>query len=659
MSEAVPTSAPADPREEPVTPDDHFELYFDPATVKHLGLQMYSTLPPVIGELISNAWDADATLVTVSIPDVIFDEETTIVVEDNGTGMSDAEVQDLYLIVGRDRRRDHGQLTPIRNRRVMGRKGIGKFSAFGVAKVIEVETVKDGEATRFELIYDDLLRFAEDPENRHKRRPFVFPRLEPTGTLSRGTRVTLRGIQRYRTRRPSVQQFRRAIARRFSVLGDDFRVVVNGDPITLQERDLTRLLDESPDGRKYLWAIDEEIVEGSGWRVTGWIGALPQTAGGAAIDDPGIAILARGKLVQEPFYFEAVAGQQYALAYLVGELHADFVDEKDDTIATSRNSLVWETEANKALLEWGRKRVDKISREWAERRSSDRLSELETDPIYEEFRQRAADIGETRTAKVVDRLIRKVVADNVVGDDVSTRAAVQLCLDFMEFDAFQELAEDLQHVEDLDVARLMELFQEWELLEAKEMLRVTRGRIETIRRLQDLIAGNALEVPTLHRFLAEFPWVLDPRWSLIADERTLSRVLRDRFPDSHLPEDQRRIDFLCVRENTQLVVVEIKRPGHRAGHDDLVQIEQYVHFVRANARQTTDPDLRLHDVVGYLLVGDLVADPLVAEKRASLEETRIFVRRYEDLLALVVRDHGEFLSRYEALQRRERQRTLD
>lgn len=35
-------------------------MEFDPATIKHLGVQMYSTLPLVMFELIANAWDAGA-----------------------------------------------------------------------------------------------------------------------------------------------------------------------------------------------------------------------------------------------------------------------------------------------------------------------------------------------------------------------------------------------------------------------------------------------------------------------------------------------------------------------------------------------------------------------------------------------------------------------
>ena len=61
--------------------------------VKHLGVQMYAGRPvPAIAELISNAWDADATHVEVSLP---FDEawerdndKQIITVSDNGNGMT-------------------------------------------------------------------------------------------------------------------------------------------------------------------------------------------------------------------------------------------------------------------------------------------------------------------------------------------------------------------------------------------------------------------------------------------------------------------------------------------------------------------------------------------------------------------------------------------
>jgi hypothetical protein len=628
-------------------PLSEFELNYDPGTVKHLGLQMYSTLPPVVGELVANAWDADSPRADVRIPVTRFTETSEITFRDWGVGMTDQQVQDHYMQVGRDRRDaarlvgGDGDHTP-GGRVVMGRKGIGKFSPFGIAKEIEVETVREGVTSRFVMDFDELLA---------AKGTATFPNLPGTGKVDKGTLVTLRRLQRYRTRAPNMDVFRRALARRFSVIADDFEVAVNDDPIRVEERDLTRLLDEDAEGRQYVWRYeDEEVQEGTGWTVSGWIGALKGTDRGSDGIDRGIVVMARGKLVQEPWVFDATVGQQFALSYLVGELSAEFVDQDEDTIATSRNTLVWDTEANAAFKEWGAAEVNKIAREWADRRKQDNEKELERSPLYQLFLREAATLENQRSWKVADRLIREVIGSNPLAEDRSKESVIRMCIDYLQFDAFVDLADELSHADIADPPEILRLFREWEVVEAREMMRVTEGRIRTIQRLQELINEDALEVPTLHTFLREFPWVLDPRWNLIADEARFSELLRREFPDADLPQPDRRIDFLCVRENTQLVVVEIKRPGTRASAKQLAQIEEYVHFMRDLVSKSSDPDLRVSDVVGYLLVGDIVDRGTVAQKRQSLEAAKIFVRTYDDLLEMVERSHREFLDRYRELK---------
>ncbi len=70
------------------TKKQDFKIEFDIGTIKHLGLQMYSTLPPVIGELVANAWDADAEHVDITIPKTTFTDDSVIVIEDDGEGNS-------------------------------------------------------------------------------------------------------------------------------------------------------------------------------------------------------------------------------------------------------------------------------------------------------------------------------------------------------------------------------------------------------------------------------------------------------------------------------------------------------------------------------------------------------------------------------------------
>lgn len=628
-------------------PKPDYVMQFDIGTIKHLGLQMYSTLPPVIGELVANAWDANARRVDITIPSGPVTDASEIVVTDNGDGMSDTDVRNAYLIMGRDRREEEKtDLTPRLERRVMGRKGIGKLSGFGIANEIEVESVKNGEASRFRMNLDEFRRNAV-------HREIKMPSLSPTGAVAKGTRVTLRQISKYRQRSISIPQLRRALARRFSVIGNDFVVAVNEVEITPEERDLKKLLERDASGKPYLWEYDDVAIRpNTEWRVSGWIGAINRKTSLPDGVQHGIVIMARGKLVQEPFSFDAVVGQQFALSYLIGEINAEFVDAEEDTIGTSRNALVWDTDANAALKEWGKNQVNKIAREWAEKRSRDNEAELARNPLYQRFEEEAEQIGNKRAKKIADKLIREVVKRNPVANEEDQMPVVQMCLDFLEFDAFWDLANDLTTADLQDTVSLTGLFREWELVEAKEMMRVTEGRIATIEKLQRLIDANALEVPTLHNFLKEFPWVLDPRWNLIDDEVTYSELLRRRFPDDDEPDEDKRIDFLCVREGANLVVVEIKRPSVKASLKQLDQIRKYVAFMRDYVGRSSDPDWKYREVTGYLLVGDVVRNNYEVDDMCDmLAKSGIYVRRYSDLLGMVRKSHAEFMKRYQQLRK--------
>lgn len=631
-----------------------YRMEFDVGTIKHLGLQMYSTLPPIIGELVANAWDANATKVEITIPEGQINEQTSeITIKDNGFGMSDQDIRSKYLIIGRDRREEEqSEETPLPyKRKIMGRKGIGKFSAFGIAKEIVIESVKNNDISHFQMNYNELLK------NRQKRE-IEFPPLKPTGTVSEGTKITLRYITKFKTRSISIDIIRRGLARRFAVIGaHDFEVVINGEPISPEDRDLKRLLAKDVNGEPYLWEYSEtEIKDETGWTVSGWIGALSRTSPGIDKIDRGIVLMARGKLVQEPFVFDTVVGQQFALSYLIGELHAEFVDEVEDSIATTRNSLVWDTEANTALKEWGQKEVNKIASSWAKKRREDNKHKLKEHPLYLKFQEAAGKIDKKREFNQADQLVQQLILKSI---DKSPNAeiedfepVVEMFIDFWKFDSFREMAEDIKEAGIEEPEKLLNLFREWAVLEAKEMMKVTEGRITTIKELDKLIKTNALEVPILHNFLKEFPWVIDPRWTLVADEVRYSDLLRDTFPESDdIPEVDRRIDFLCVREGTHLVVVEIKRPKSKASVDELNQIEDYVSFMRDHIKRTTDPHYQYNTVTGYLLCGNLVDTYKVREKRENLAEVGIYIKRYEDLLDMVQRSHTESLKRYEDLQK--------
>ena len=97
-------------------------LKFDPNTIEHLGISLYSKLPSVLSELVSNSWDADA--VNVGIDFIENTDEKQIIYTDDGEGMTFEELNDNYLVIGRNRRVETTKQCTNIGRKVIGKKGL-------------------------------------------------------------------------------------------------------------------------------------------------------------------------------------------------------------------------------------------------------------------------------------------------------------------------------------------------------------------------------------------------------------------------------------------------------------------------------------------------------------------------------------------------------
>lgn len=88
---------------------------------------LYSNPNKAIEELVSNAFDADATTVHVNVDADLANSDSTIVVIDNGTGMDDEGLR-IHWIVGDSIKR--AARTTTKGRRTIGKFGIGKLAAY-------------------------------------------------------------------------------------------------------------------------------------------------------------------------------------------------------------------------------------------------------------------------------------------------------------------------------------------------------------------------------------------------------------------------------------------------------------------------------------------------------------------------------------------------
>ena len=586
--------------------------------IEDLGIKLYGKLPPVISEMVANAWDADASKVEIFLQEGDIGADSKIVLSDDGHGMTYEEIGEKYLRVGRKRRvKEGGDQTP-NSRNVMGRKGIGKLSVFGIAKRAEIKTVSSGKASVFQMDVDDML---SEAQRSGKYMPKTIAANEETDEGD-GTTITLTNLTR---KNPiDAQAVKRGIARHFSVIGDGFQVSVNGEWISSSDK-----FKESDWERR--WFLSEQpVADEPTWAVSGWIGATKRPLNE---EDRGVAITARGKLVQRPTMFDVKSGKKFSYSYLAGEIKAEFFDTDDDFIATNRQSLIWDTPQGEALKTWGAAKLEEIATELANMRKVAREKTVREDPEIMAWLQ-SLDGPQTKTA---NKIIRVVTSDESM-DDAQRKELVRYAKASFEQAAFLEMVSTLD--EQMDPSAMLRIFRECNIVEAREIERIVKTRLEAIRKLVQFVNENAREVPTLHDYFRNSPWMLEPTWTQWQHEAHFSELLRNHFPDQELGESDRRIDFLSIGVGDTVHVVELKRPDYRVRDRDLLQLTKYVGFVKE--RLGNVPGRGYADAAGYLVVGKRSSDSGTREFIRMAEKSRQYIKTYGDLITDAKRLHSDF-----------------
>ncbi|MBA4071241.1 MAG: TIGR02391 family protein [Gemmatimonas sp.] len=344
-----------------------FLMKFDPRTIKHLGVRMYSTLPPAIAEIVANAYDADASLVTITL-----EEEngapTGIVVVDNGDGLTRDEINDKFLVIGRNRRSGDGDgVSPKFGRKRIGKKGLGKLALFGLAATITIDTCRDKKRNVLVLDWNEL----NDAKGEYRPRAMEVD--APTDEEN-GTKVSLAGLKR--TSPFDAGGLADSLSRLF-IFEKSFGVLIeasNGDRIALDNKRRFRTLDA-----EFTWDVSDSmfIPKESPYfgKITGSL-ITARTPLTPASGLRGIALFARTKLVNAPEFFSASASSHF-YQYLTGWISVDFVDDlAEDVISTNRQSLDWDNPEMVELRTFLAGIVSQVNVEWRKKRKEKKGEEF-------------------------------------------------------------------------------------------------------------------------------------------------------------------------------------------------------------------------------------------------------------------------------------------
>ena len=121
--------------------------------LEHFSEQLYSSPQKAFEELISNGWDAGATLVDVRIDANLQAPTATLAVFDNGTSMDLAGLRDLWHIAFSPK---EGHTTE-HGRPVIGKFGIGKLATYVLAeRLTYICKADDGVIRRVTMNYGDV-----------------------------------------------------------------------------------------------------------------------------------------------------------------------------------------------------------------------------------------------------------------------------------------------------------------------------------------------------------------------------------------------------------------------------------------------------------------------------------------------------------------------
>lgn len=604
-------------------------------TVDKLGVKLYDKVSAVIAELIANAYDADATTVTVRAPmgeflatragGTVSDKGLDIEVVDDGIGMTPQQVQDFFLVVGAERRNDpgRGELSPGFRRKVMGRKGVGKLAPFGICKTIEVisaggNLVNEGVAdsaplgyltSHIVLDYNGIIALGDEPDERYK--PTTGARDDSYSPKS-GTRIILRNFNFRKV--PGIEVLGRQIAQRFGIKSANWQIqlqdntksdstvktVGDFDIDTMPNTRIRFLQDGTvlgPNGHAETELTAGFDHDGKFHSVSGWMAYSKAPYS----DDlmAGVRIYCRGKIAAQSLIFNQRAGftgEHSIRSYLVGELHADWLDEDEDLIQTDRRDVLWSDELAVAFQAWGQgivKRIGTLSRHPMRKATLEvfletgnvnaRIFDTYPGANQEEIRKCAAEVAQSfgRTISRDEANDASAVNELV---DLSITLAPHLTLNSMMRKAVATADRPLSVLGSfLRIARLAEL---------SSFGRIAEDRLKVVERLEVLKDAEDTDEDDLQQLITEAPWLVNPEWAPVTANQGFSR-LRQEFEKyykvrtgrsislSSFQETGRRPDFVLSSQEGTAQIVEIKRPRHTLSNDEMDRIVSYYENMEA------------------------------------------------------------------------------
>ena len=580
-------------------------VYFEENYIFRNNKSITSNNDIALTEFVANAWDAGAHNVSITIP---YEEHEEIIVEDDGTGMSDEEFRSRWMTLNYDRQKRQGKEVSFppdvdnAKRIAYGRNGIGRHGMLCFADSYTVETWQNGICNIFDIVVS------------HGDAPFKISRHVTEERPGHGTKIRT-FVQRHL---PDAKAMTDILSARF-LYDPKFIVKINGRKIDLsQHKGVVFKKEFMTDAKANLSMI---VIDSE------------KTA--AKSQQHGIAFWVSGRLVGQPSWTYG------KITFLDGRFKA----AKRYTVIIKTDDLIdevlpdWSGFADSANMMSHYLSIKREVDAFIKSVMKEHISEVRLDVIRD-----ARDELETLNItgqRNVSAFIERVTEDNPVITPDYLHSAVGAMISIEKAKKGEVLLGQLAQMSADQIDKLADILSTWDVDDIATVIGEIDKRIVVVEAIQRIYNDKATEeLHTLHPLVLNSRWLFGAQYDspMFISNSALTTVVKGLFSDEDYDLDmienpRRRPDIICLKQYSlkavctdrldanageimkpdQILIVEVKRGGFEITNDEVAQVEYYVRQIRKSAVLHSSATIDAY-VVGAKL-GDIDSEKVTSSGR--------------------------------------------
>ena len=564
-------------------------------------------------ELVANSWDAGATNVYITLPDK---KGKKITIEDNGTGMTDKEFQQRWMVIAYNRVAHQGEYieylssTGKAKRLAYGRNGIGRHAMLCFDNKYTVETWRDGKCNKYVINVDGgESAFSVIDHDKYSK----------DGS---GTRLSVSANKKV----PTKEEVMRTLGYRF-LFDPEFSVYVNDEKIEFTKK-------VAPILTKQIVLKSKDTIEVS-------IYQIPDGEKTTATN--GIAFWVGGRLIGNPSWNIGDirvedARRKFALRHLI-VVQADCLI---DDVYYDWSQFIKTQKVTEVFVA-----VSKFVKEFRVDYYKGKVTEVRKDVIEK-------NINKIETLSIPALYDLKNFFSNYLEqkpeiDNEELNTIIGALISVLQSRNGMSLLGKLSTMDIEDVDTLNNILDEWSVSDIKDVLDEIDRRLKVINAIEQLCSNPSTdELHVLHPLVSQAKWLFGIEYDNMnytfnrALTTVLQTILKGQRKDDVNVNWAKRPDLVigsdfslsstCIEDvddNEMLIInkiliIELKKGGFSIDRAEMYQAEEYIDTLYKGNKLNCKPKIKA------FVVGDAVASSISNKKKLE-DYGEVYAYTYKQL----------------------------